>query len=45
MVKIKAAGGIKTLKDALDMIKAGADRVGTSRGMEILEETFFGHPG
>lgn len=37
-VKIKAAGGIKTVADALAMIEAGADRLGTSRGVEIVEE-------
>lgn len=35
---IKAAGGIKTLKDALGMLGAGADRIGTSSGVEILKE-------
>ncbi len=30
-VKVKAAGGIKNLKDAEDMINLGADRLGTSR--------------
>ncbi len=34
---IKAAGGIKTLGQALAMIGAGAARVGTSSGMEIVE--------
>lgn len=36
--KIKASGGIKTLKQTLDMIEAGADRIGTSHGIEIIEE-------
>ncbi len=30
-VKVKAAGGIKSLDDAEDMIRLGADRLGTSR--------------
>jgi len=30
-VKVKAAGGIKDMEDAKAMIKAGADRLGTSR--------------
>ncbi|MFQ5480152.1 MAG: deoxyribose-phosphate aldolase [Thermodesulfobacteriota bacterium] len=34
---VKAAGGIKTLQDALAMIEAGAERIGTSSGIEILE--------
>ncbi len=37
-VKIKAAGGIKTLKDAEDMLKAGADRLGSSASVEIIKE-------
>jgi len=37
-VGVKAAGGIRTLKDALAMIEAGADRIGTSTGVAIVEE-------
>ena len=37
-VGIKAAGGIKDLETAVAMIKAGADRIGTSSGVAILEE-------
>ncbi len=37
-MKVKAAGGIRTLDDATAMIAAGADRIGTSSGKEILEE-------
>jgi deoxyribose-phosphate aldolase len=36
--KIKAAGGIQTLGQALEMIQAGADRLGTSHGVKIMEE-------
>jgi deoxyribose-phosphate aldolase len=35
---IKAAGGIRTLAQVLDMIKAGATRIGTSAGVKILKE-------
>jgi deoxyribose-phosphate aldolase len=35
---VKASGGIRTLKDTLDMIAAGATRIGTSRTVQILEE-------
>ena len=35
---VKAAGGIRTLDDALDMIRAGATRIGTSAGVAIVEE-------
>jgi deoxyribose-phosphate aldolase len=34
---IKAAGGIRTLDAALDMIRAGATRIGTSNGVAIVE--------
>jgi len=37
-IKIKVAGGIDTLKEALDFIKAGVDRIGTSKAVEIMEE-------
>ncbi len=37
-IKVKAAGGIRTLDDALAMINAGAERLGTSRGAAIIDE-------
>lgn len=37
-VKVKAAGGIRDLKTALAMIEAGAERIGTSATLQILEE-------
>ncbi len=37
-IKVKAAGGIRTLQDALAMIEAGAERIGTSAGVQIIEE-------
>lgn len=37
-LKIKAAGGIKTLADAEDFIRLGADRLGTSRIVKIVKE-------
>ena len=37
-IKIKAAGGIRTAKDALEFIEAGASRIGTSAGPKIIEE-------
>ena len=36
--KIKAAGGIQTAKQALDMLAAGAQRIGTSSGVRIMTE-------
>ena len=35
---VKAAGGIRTLDDALKMLRAGATRLGTSASVSILEE-------
>jgi deoxyribose-phosphate aldolase len=35
---VKAAGGIRTLADALRMLEAGANRLGTSAGVAILTE-------
>jgi len=37
-IKIKAAGGIRDLEAALALIDAGAKRLGTSAGVEILKE-------
>lgn len=37
-VKVKASGGIRTLADAMSLIEAGADRIGTSRTAAILDE-------
>ncbi|MDR2107990.1 MAG: deoxyribose-phosphate aldolase [Coriobacteriales bacterium] len=37
-VGVKAAGGIRTLKDALTMIDAGANRLGLSASVQILAE-------
>jgi len=38
-IEIKAAGGIRTLEKALDMINAGATRIGTSSGINIVKAT------
>ena len=35
---VKAAGGIRTYKDALAMTSAGANRIGASAGVAILNE-------
>jgi len=42
---VKAAGGIKTLGQALEMIEAGATRIGTSSGVEIVEALGAGPEG
>ena len=35
---VKAAGGIRTYKDCVAMIEAGANRIGTSSAVQILKE-------
>jgi deoxyribose-phosphate aldolase len=37
-VRVKASGGIKTAQQVRDLIAAGADLVGTSSGVQIVEE-------
>lgn len=39
---VKAAGGIRTAGDALEMIAAGATRIGASAGVQILRELSSG---
>ena len=36
--KVKAAGGIRTLAQAMAMVEAGADRIGTSSMLTIARE-------
>ena len=36
--RIKAAGGIRTAKQALEILEAGAERIGTSSGVQIINE-------
>jgi deoxyribose-phosphate aldolase len=42
-LKIKAAGGIRNLDTALAMLRAGADRLGASQSVSILEELHRAH--
>lgn len=37
-VKIKASGGIRNYVSAIKFLQAGADRIGTSKGLEIIKE-------
>jgi deoxyribose-phosphate aldolase len=37
-VKVKAAGGIRTADAFLDMVRAGAERIGCSAGVPIMDE-------
>lgn len=36
-MRVKAAGGIRTLEDTLNMVQAGASRIGASAGIQIVE--------
>ena len=36
--KVKASGGIHTRKEAMDLIEAGADRIGASKSIDICKE-------
>jgi deoxyribose-phosphate aldolase len=42
--RIKAAGGIRTADEALAMIEAGADRIGTSSAVDIIRQFQAGQP-
>jgi len=37
-LKVKAAGGIRNLQTSLAMISAGASRLGSSAGVQIIQE-------
>jgi deoxyribose-phosphate aldolase len=37
-MKVKASGGVRTWKDAIAMVKEGASRIGTSKGVSIAQE-------
>ena len=36
--EVKASGGVRTYEDALKMIEAGATRIGTSNGVDIMNQ-------
>ncbi|MEJ8751937.1 deoxyribose-phosphate aldolase [Lagierella sp. ICN-221743] len=36
-LKVKASGGVRTKEDAINMIDAGADRIGASSGINIVK--------
>jgi deoxyribose-phosphate aldolase len=36
--KVKAAGGIRTAKQAVELLEAGAERIGTSSGPQIINQ-------
>ena len=37
-IGVKASGGIRTLENALEMVEAGANRIGTSAGISIVTQ-------
>lgn len=37
-LKVKASGGVKTVNDCVAMMEAGAERIGTSNGVSIMNE-------
>ncbi len=37
-VEVKASGGIRTIEQALELVLAGATRIGTSRGPELIHQ-------
>jgi phosphopentomutase len=39
-VGVKASGGVRTYDDAINMISAGANRIGASSGVNIVQEAF-----
>ena len=40
--RVKASGGIRTARQALEMLEAGADRIGTSSSVQIIEQFEIG---
>ncbi len=43
-MRIKASGGIYDLNNAIELLKAGADQLGVSKGLELIDEfiSFYG---
>lgn len=37
-IKVKASGGVRTAGDCVNMMRAGAERIGASAGVKIVEE-------
>ncbi|MDO9575389.1 MAG: deoxyribose-phosphate aldolase, partial [bacterium] len=44
-IGVKASGGIRTYKQAMDMIEAGATRIGTSASVAIVSDAKTNTPG
>lgn len=43
LAEVKASGGVRTYEDALKMIAAGATRIGTSNGVDIVNQRRDNH--
>ena len=37
-IGVKASGGVRTHEDMVEMVKAGANRIGTSNGVKLLQK-------
>ena len=37
-IGVKASGGVRTYEDMVEMVKAGANRIGTSNGVKLLQK-------
>ncbi len=44
-IGVKAAGGIRTAAQLLELVDAGANRIGTSAGVQIVQEMGAGNGG
>lgn len=44
-MSIKASGGIRTYDDVVKMVKAGANRIGASAGVDIVQQAGKGSMG
>lgn len=42
--RVKASGGVRTAEEAVKMLRAGADRIGASSGVRIMEQVQGGSP-
>jgi deoxyribose-phosphate aldolase len=42
---VKASGGINSLEQAFELVEAGASRLGTSRGVALLQALRHGDQG
>lgn len=45
IVKVKASGGVRSVQDCVNMIRAGADRIGASAGVKIAKAVNAGTDG